>query len=190
MGFRNPGDRQNKALGGISLEPGSKAERYTPVKMNSVAINGFHTVGLEVTTILGNDGADELANAEQKLVRGDHESSDLERRDLGDIGDERAWSETDTGSDEDRGTQPSPPIVRTDLRHRRGGEDDDGADHPLREIGRDVCGVWPMDLATGRNDVRLFGPHLHCGLTVRCADVAYGVDTCMELTTLTRSTRP
>lgn len=99
---------------------------------------GLPLVGQVDGKELGGDGNDQLSKGERQLVGTDHESTNLERRDLRDKGDEDGLSETDTESNHDSTSQPMLPFVGSDFENGSDEQDEDGSDQcgPTRQKGR------------------------------------------------------
>lgn len=66
---------------------------------------------------LGSDRAEKLSECQHQLISTDHESTDLERGELGNVGNENGLSKTDAETDKDCGTEPALPVVRGNLGH-------------------------------------------------------------------------
>jgi hypothetical protein len=89
---------------------------------------GFPLIGQVNGKELSSDGNDQLSKRERELVGADHESTNLEGRNLRDKGDEDGLSKTDTESNDDGTSQPVFPVVGSDLENGTDEQDEDGSD--------------------------------------------------------------
>ena len=77
---------------------------------------------------LSGDGDDQLSKGERKLICTDHESSNLEGRNLRDKSDEDSLSKTNTESDDDGTSEPVFPVVGSNFEDGTDEQDEDGSD--------------------------------------------------------------
>jgi len=85
--------------------------------------------GVHVGNDLGRDGADELADGEPQLIGADHETTDLVRRQFGDVGDKGAGGQAYAEADDAGGSKPMLPLLGENLSDGASEEQDNGEPH-------------------------------------------------------------
>jgi hypothetical protein len=78
---------------------------------------------------LRSHSAKKLSKGKHELVGTNHEATNLERSQFGDVGDQNGLSKTNAETDEDSSSEPGLPVVGSNLKDGPSEEDCDGSHH-------------------------------------------------------------